>query len=271
MASESPAILPQLRLEAFPKITLEEAAGVSLMNRKDTKYMVPENLLPSLFAELAEHYELLTVKGVVVQSYDGVYYDTPRLQAYHAHHNRHLNRVKLRTRSYLESGITFLEAKVKDNHGQTIKSRTQIPFASTDLPEGLPVLDKVAAHLPVNELQPILSIRFHRIMLASRARGERVSVDLGLTFVSLEDGKEVPMHGLAVIEVKRNAKGEPSPMHLLLKRHKVHKAGFSKFCMAVVHLYPEVKSNAFKKVLLKLRKTTQNQQPIPLSPPTLPR
>lgn len=242
-------------LGQFPAITLEEAKGVNLMERTDTKYIVPLDLLHNLLDEVKHDYRVFIINGDRMQTYESIYYDTQNFDSYIAHHNHRLNRTKIRMRHYVESELSFLEVKLKDNHLRTIKKRVQVPFRSTEIPftdEELAVLRWPHGR---GALRPLIKVRFYRIMLASLERGERVSIDLGLSFSDIGTGNEVCMDGLAVVEVKRNAGGEESPMRRQLKMHKIKASGFSKFCVGVLHLFPELKRNAFKKMLLQLNKT----------------
>ena len=67
-------------------------------------------------------------EGRRIADYNTLYYDTPDLKMYIAHHDRKLNRQKLRARIYVDSGIAFCEVKNKNNKGRTKKKR--IPATS---------------------------------------------------------------------------------------------------------------------------------------------
>ena len=97
-------------LSAFRPITLEEMDSVKLMNRIDTKYVTSEAVLQDVLRDAAEAgYRVLVTENSRVNPYDSLYYDTPALKMFADHHNRRLTRQKVRTRTYVTSGITFLE------------------------------------------------------------------------------------------------------------------------------------------------------------------
>ena len=128
-------------LEALRPITLEEMEGIKLMNRIDSKYLTDEATLLHILDRAAEAgYRVLVTEGMRISPYDSVYYDTAGLRMFYDHHNRRLVRQKVRTRSYVNSGDTFLEIKRKNNKGRTKKKRMGIPtaelmdFRADDLP-----------------------------------------------------------------------------------------------------------------------------------------
>ena len=120
-------------LEALRPITLEEMEGIKLMNRIDSKYLTDEATLLHILDRAAEAgYRVLVTEGMRISPYDSiyydsVYYDTAGLRMFYDHHNRRLVRQKVRTRSYVNSGDTFLEIKRKNNKGRTKKKRIGIP------------------------------------------------------------------------------------------------------------------------------------------------
>ena len=108
-------------------ITLDEMRDVKLMNRIDTKYVLTEGEVLTLLEHMAEYgYRVQIIDGIRACRYDTLYYDTAERDMYIAHHNRQLTRQKVRTRTYVETGLTFLEVKNKNNRGRTKKRRTEI-------------------------------------------------------------------------------------------------------------------------------------------------
>ena len=100
--------------QQMPTITLDEMRGVKLMNRIDTKYVLSESEVLRLIDGLrAEGYSVQLIGDVRACRYDTLYYDTASRDMYIAHHNQQLTRQKIRTRTYIETGISFLEIKNK--------------------------------------------------------------------------------------------------------------------------------------------------------------
>jgi hypothetical protein len=236
-------------LRTYAGIDLQTAEGVKLQDRKDTKYVLPAHRLPDLLAELSSEYVVLEVEGKRAQRYKSVYFDTPGRDAYLAHHNGRLNRTKIRIRDYVESSLTFLEFKMKDNHYRTVKSRKQIAFEARQLPGEEAQLLALRAESSDGSLEPVLEVGFYRIMLAHLERGERVTIDLGLDFRLLDRDARTRLERICVVEVKRLRSGGATPMQLVLRRHRFYKSPMSKYCVGMALLHPDLKKNRFKPLL----------------------
>ena len=96
-------------------IGLDDMKAVRLMNRVDQKYMASAMDLEPLLDRVAEGYYVQHVKGDPLSPYRTLYFDTADLAMYTMHHNRKLNRQKLRVRTYRSTNTTFFEIKNKDN------------------------------------------------------------------------------------------------------------------------------------------------------------
>ena len=104
-------------------ISLEEMDHVILMRRRDTKFVLPVENLKSIVELVREKYRVLEIDEQRIHLYHTLYYDTPLYDMYLNHHNRRLNRYKVRIRRYITSNISFLEVKFKNNKRETIKTR----------------------------------------------------------------------------------------------------------------------------------------------------
>lgn len=102
-------------------IDLTEMKSVKLMNRVDTKFSAQLRLLPDLLSRAISDYRVQVIDNSPVASYDTLYFDTPDLQMYLRHHDKILQRDKVRTRTYIDSSLSFLEVKHKNNKGRTKK------------------------------------------------------------------------------------------------------------------------------------------------------
>ena len=113
-------------LDSFDPISLSEMDDVTLMNRADTKFVFSITTLLKVIHKLSYHYRVLEIKGVRLSAYQSLYFDTDDFQFYHQHHNGKTNRNKVRYREYIDSNLSFLEVKRKNNKGKTIKKRIQV-------------------------------------------------------------------------------------------------------------------------------------------------
>ena len=100
-------------LSAFSSISLEEMSTIRLMNRTDTKYIVSLSALMDVLQRASNCYRVQEVQGERNIAYHTTYLDTPDYAMYLAHQNGRVIREKIRVRTYVSSGLTFLEVKKK--------------------------------------------------------------------------------------------------------------------------------------------------------------
>ena len=112
--------------QTMPTITLDEMSAIKLMNRVDTKYVLSEECCMELLRRAVGEYSVQVIDDVRAARYETLYYDTPDWNMYTVHHNQQLTRQKIRTRTYIETMLSFAEVKNKTNRGRTKKRRTVI-------------------------------------------------------------------------------------------------------------------------------------------------
>lgn len=263
----------------MPTLDLDRIAAVRLMNRVDTKYLVDERQCMELLELAADQYYVQIIDDCRACRYATLYYDTPQWDMYHLHHNRRLTRQKIRTRTYVETGVTYLEVKNKSNKGRTHKRRMALDrslfaAAATDT-AAADFLRREARYAP-EALSPSLATRFVRVTLVNHAMTERLTIDFDLHFdnVRAAGGGNKDMNGcgnnsirgmdngsgpaaaasfghtaslgrLVVIELKQDALA-PSPMKQLLAQLRVKPFKLSKYCIGEALTNPLVKHNRFK-------------------------
>lgn len=184
----------------MPTLDLDRIAAVRLMNRVDTKYLVDERRCMELLERAADQYYVQIIDDCRACRYATLYYDTPQWDMYHLHHNRRLTRQKIRTRTYVETGVTYLEVKNKSNKGRTHKRRMALDrslfaAAATDT-AAADFLRREARYAP-EALSPSLATRFVRVTLVNHAMTERLTIDFDLHFdnVRAADGGNKDMNG----------------------------------------------------------------------------
>ena len=183
----------------MPTLDLDRIAAVRLMNRVDTKYLVDERRCMELLELAADQYYVQIIDDCRACRYATLYYDTPQWDMYHLHHNRRLTRQKIRTRTYVETGVTYLEVKNKSNKGRTHKRRMALDrslfaAAATDT-AAADFLRREARYAP-EALSPSLATRFVRVTLVNHAMTERLTIDFDLHFdnVRAADGGNKDMN-----------------------------------------------------------------------------
>lgn len=233
-------------LDEFDPITLKEMDGVKLMNRTDTKFVFNISNFNNIMKEISDHYRVLEVEGKRLSRYETLYYDTTKFDLYNEHHQGKLNRYKIRHRTYVESGIAFLEVKFKNNKGRTIKTRIpqpHVPYTWQDESESF--LNKMLPFQP-QTLKPVIWINYNRHTLVNKTGAERLTIDLDLEFK--RDDLTQQFHGLVIAEVKQE-KRKASPFMAVMKKYHIREGSISKYCMGIASTYNTVKKNNFKSKL----------------------
>jgi hypothetical protein len=231
-------------LAPFEPITLAQMDATALLDRSEVKYVLPQNLLTSLLPELRGAYRVLVVAEQPCSRYRTLYFDTADLELYRRHHAGAQERYKVRTREYVDSRVAFLEVKHKIGSSHTVKNRIPIDDMLTDLTaQAAAFVDDICPY-PAEALHARLWNHYTRITLVNKCRLERVTLDLGLAFTWGETRVALP--GIVVAEVKYQGHRQASEFVRLMRAHHVRDTSFSKYCMGVSWLYPDVKHNQFK-------------------------
>lgn len=243
-------------LQEFTPIHLEEMNGVRLMNRMDTKFLLPLDRLEEVFVELKKDYRILEVEGVRSPTYESIYFDNDDLTFYSDHHRGKKDRYKVRFRKYVESDLTFLEVKHKAK-GRTDKHRIMVEGLSKELsPEQNHFLENIG--VPVSDLEYVLTNSFQRVSLVSKDLKERLTLDFNLTFRGNEGQNE--REQVVIAELKQERVSRQSPFFQLMKKLHIRPYRLSKYCIGVIKLRGKenVKYNRFKSKLLRLKKLKNN-------------
>ena len=246
-----------LSLNDYAPISLSKMAGVALQNRTDTKYVLSVDTLKQIMPQLADDYSTLVVNGQRLSEYRTLYFDTPQFDLYHRHHAGILDRYKVRSREYVESDLAFLEVKHKTNKGRTIKERVRTPeLVGSIYGDSAIFLQDTYPHDAV-QLQPKLWVEYSRITLVSHHRQERVTIDVNLSYTWKD--KTISLPHIAIVEVKQEGFSHQSDIERQLHQHHVRSTGFSKYCVGISLIYPELKHNNFKSKLRLVEKLGRGQ------------
>ena len=171
---------------------LNNAAG--LLTRVDRKYLVPLTCAQNLVDGLAPHARVLAIDERRRFSYTSTYFDTPGLEAFMFAARKRRRRFKVRTRTYLNSGLCFLEVKTCGARGSTVKrrmgyhaddaSRLTGPgraFVAACL-AGTGVTGSAAAREVAAALRPVLTTTYERTTLHLPRAEARATIDTALTW-----------------------------------------------------------------------------------------
>lgn len=230
-------------LSNFSPISLTEMDSVKLMNRTDRKFSFHLSKLPELLELINPFYRVLEIENNRVSKYKSLYFDTPNYNLYLDHHNGRLNRYKIRHRTYVESNLGFLEVKFKNNKGRT--NKTRIKQQQHDDLTPTPTQDFLNNHQPLNQLNlvPVIWVNYSRITLVNLQHGERLTIDIGLEFITTQN--QAKYQNLVIAELKQDGKKQ-SPFFDAVKKLHLREGSISKYCMGIALTCKNVKSNNFK-------------------------
>ena len=250
----TPVAQPNLAglLTHFSPISLAEMDDVALLNRTDTKYVLTLPQLCEVLTALPQHYRILEINHIRLNHYQTLYFDTPTFDLYLAHHAGRRDRVKVRSRQYVDTHRSFLEIKHKTNKDHTIKHRLPTTGFVTHLTAETD--EFLHAEMPTTtlNLEPKLGNNFSRLTLVSLHRPERLTLDVQLQFISGREAVSLPE--IVIAEVKQVGRNPDSDFIQQMRAMKIQPMGFSKYCMGISLLYPQVKHNNFKPKLRWLSK-----------------
>lgn len=230
-------------LARFAPISLEEMQDVALLDRVEVKYVMESTALLQSLPLLQASYRVLEVEGCRLSRYRTLYFDTQDFALYHRHHAGARVRYKVRAREYVESQIAFFEVKQKLNKRRTVKHRVPTAELLTRPEESTAQFLSTVCPYDAQELLPRLWNRYSRITLVARDTQERVTLDVGLAFNWRQQQADLP--GIVIAEVKQPGIDRQSPFMQIMRERRIRRSGFSKYCVGVSLIYPEIRHNNF--------------------------
>jgi hypothetical protein len=241
---------------ALDGIALDALGAAALMDRVDTKFLLPAGIVADVLRHCDARYRALDVEGRRVCRYHTTYFDTPALDLYHAHHAGRATRRKVRLRTYVDSGESYLEVKLRTGSGRTTKSRLCVPGdpAAALAHPGAPALLDAGALPSPRELREVVDVDYLRLTLVGRDAAERVTLDMMLGFATRDGAASYP--GIVVAEVKQERHGR-SCFLSAMREFGCRPGSISKYCLGVVSLDARAKTNRYRPVLLRIHETSR--------------
>jgi hypothetical protein len=242
---------------AFDPISLATLnAKAAMLERLDNKYVVGVAVLRRAAAELAKHFDILEIDGCRKFTYETCYFDDADRQSYFDHHQGRRRRAKVRIRKYLEAGLCFIEVKLKDKRGATIKKRLSYD------PGKFGALDEVALayvhgayfdqyrqDFPY-DLSRVIDMRYVRMTLVAKEGGERITIDNEIRFFAPGSSHAVDDNHF-ILETK-SANGNGVADRILRTLHQHPTKHCSKYCTGMAILNQGTRHNKFLPALRKL-------------------
>jgi len=228
--------------------TLDEVAA--LQTRIDRKYVIGVNEVDPLLAGLPDATCALEIAGSRIQRYRSIYFDTPFLDSYFSAGRSRRRRWKVRTRSYLDSGHSWLEVKTRGPRGHTVKQRIELDGGSTGLSEeGARFVASVIGETATRALRPTLMTTYSRNTLYLADDGARATIDTDLGFTSAATLDQMNFPQLCIVESKSGA--SPSALDRLLWRGGHRPVSLSKYGAGMAALNPDVPRLKWHRVLTR--------------------
>ncbi|MFY7757637.1 MAG: polyphosphate polymerase domain-containing protein [Flavobacterium stagni] len=242
-------------IQRLQGISLHELDGVALQNRIDSKYVLTSSQLEALMPIIMQHYQVLDIDGNRIFTYENNYFDTPDLRFYYDHHNGYTQRIKVRSRKYVETGASFFEIKKKEKVERTQKIRQPLTDILSRLDSARQELIDGFSRKNVKNLEVILSNTFQRITFVNNEFTERMTLDFNISFSNTTETKALTDY--YVLEIKQ-PKSTNSPIVNALKSDGIRQRGFSKYIYGVMLLHPRIKKNNFLPLIKNLNKLNGN-------------
>jgi len=237
-------------LADFKTFELSELSDVNLMDRYDDKTFFHRSKLPKLIEYLKEASEVLAINGRKTFEYESAYLDTPEMELYFRHHNKRKHRYKMRFRRYIDSDLNFFEIKQKNLKGLMSKIRIE---ANNIEEKGLKTYIEDNTPYQLENLQESLVVKYFRSTFMNRQRTESLTIDQQLSFQAQND-KAIAYNNLVIVELKQKSFNSNSEFRNILKKANVRMSSISKYCLGVSVLYPNLKSNSFRKQQREVQK-----------------
>ena len=266
----------------FPTTLEDLNSAASLLARVDRKYLVASSAAQNVVDALTGRALVLDIDGRRSFSYASTYFDTPGLDSYLQAARKRRHRFKIRTRSYLDSGLTLLEVKTRGPRGATIKQRLDYRAADADrlTEEGIDFVVECLAPLTgsaqearrtAQSLRPVMATTYRRTTLHLPDDDARATIDTDLAWTALAPrsgassglssttgagrtrptavgrGASRAAGPLAVVETKNPARHSPTDRYLWAAGHRPSR--ISKYATGMAALHPELPANKWHHIL----------------------
>lgn len=242
---------------ALPGVGLDELnAAAELQTRVDRKYLLPRGALASVLADLPCGTRALDIDGDRALRYASHYFDTPALDSFYGAAHGRRRRFKVRARTYLDTGGSFLEVKTRGARSATVKAR--VPVTGDELDD-----DAVAyatallsdAGIPgardlASSLVPVLETGYRRttLLLPETPGGDasRATIDTDLTWTT-HDGRVLELPASVIVETKSGQRA--GALDRALWRRGIRPARISKYATGMAALHPQLPAHKWQRAL----------------------
>ncbi|MDX1253135.1 MAG: polyphosphate polymerase domain-containing protein [Gammaproteobacteria bacterium] len=241
----------------FQTISLKQLnAKAAMLERLDNKYVIRETVLRQAVTELARHFDILEIGGKRSFIYETCYFDDDKNTSYFDHHQGRRQRFKVRVRKYTDADLCFVEIKLKDKRGITVKKRLNYEVDKYGLLD-----EKAWEHIHSSyrdlyerdfdyALTPAIEVFYQRVTLVAKDGGERMTIDFNLAFSGTDISHAVDENTFIVETKSANGNGIADKILRGLHQHPTKRC--SKYCVGMAILRQVQKHNKFMPALRKL-------------------
>ncbi len=262
------------RLDALPTIDLDTLnTAAALQTRVDRKYILPADDLRVVLRQLPPETRVLEVGGERMLRYRSCYFDTPDLDSFHGAVHARRRRFKVRARTYVDSGDSFLEVKTRGGRSATVKDRVAVTdgglgeigvrYAAELLRDaGIPDASRLA-----QRLEPVLETRYRRVTLLlcdDRDEASRATIDVDLHWRDLGRAS-FDLPDTVIVETKSGSR--PGGLDRALWRCGHRPANLSKYGTGLAALRPALPRNKWHRVLTRHFADASFCTPLLVAPP----
>lgn len=234
-------------LEPITLDTLNVEAA--LQTRVDRKYVVSAAEWAAVFASLHGDYRVLEQHGRRSFGYESDYYDTVDLASYHAAARRRPRRYKVRTRHYVDAGLSAIEVKLHSARGETVKHREFLP---QDAARSSGLSFEARAFVgsfheigcDVEVLEKVLTTSYERTTLTGES--SRITIDSAVS-ARQPRGAQTGFGDALIVETKSASRA--GDVDRALWAHGIRPPRVSKYCTSLAALRPELPANRWARTL----------------------
>lgn len=238
--------------------TLAQLDAVALLDRVDTKFLLTATQLAEILPRLAHEYRALDVAGRRLHQYRTLYFDTVDLDLYRMHDSARPIRHKVRSRAYVDSGLSFFEIKSKTNTHRTVKHRLETSRFVTEMTAEARAFVTANLGRRAAALQPTLSNDFLRVTLVDKRQTERLTLDLNIQFDC--DGRTAVLPGIVIAELKQSGAGQYSAFGDAMRAARIEPSSISKYCAGVRLLVSDIEHESSARMLAAVETLTRAQR-----------
>ncbi|WP_372698575.1 polyphosphate polymerase domain-containing protein [Arthrobacter sp. JSM 101049] len=232
-------------------IALDEVMReAALQTRVDRKFLLTPEQFTALLKSLDQRFRVLEIDGLRTFRYASVYFDTPDFEQFRAHRQGRRRRYKVRTRTYVDSGLSMFEVKTKGRRGATVKHRlpqdTRAAGILTEQSRSF-LEDVVSAEYgqEVPGLEPVLDSNYVRATFVDPHDGERLTCDADLTYA---DRRQL-LHGPDLFVVETKTADGRGAAERALARMGIRPVSMSKYCIGMALLHTDLPANRWSRLL----------------------